>query len=488
MSDQKHLLITFTWSINNIGDIGITPGLLNLIDKRYPEMPTVVMTYQYAVEGESCSKESDELMKQQFSGAEAVEYLKNYLPQFHQPGRVLATPFAPRLGTAQDKGKPGSAWEAFHNRWGETQLIRFENGSLQADKAAAIADDILNRFPLELYAELERGDPEAATAVRRAGFVLFNSGTVMNFGRLGVRNFYGYTLQFLMPLIMARALKIPYGTNGHSFEAIEWPVEMIVRPLFKDAKFVFCRDSDSLEYLQQKNLAADVKGYRPDSTFFFNAFDDKWADDFMARHGLENRKFLSLITRIPSDHAHWHDATGGVISRERRTTHIDRLVEFVEKWHDTTGYPVVYCPETRGELERCKLEFVPRMTAKARAAMIIIEEFWTTEQAYSLFNRSRIVMSMEMHSIIMAMNVGTPVLHIPFGEAGRKARMMHDTGFPDWLLDIDMHSADEMLQQALVIHNDFDKSCQRLKDAMPRLEEMAYDVIERAKNAWLQES
>ena len=464
-SQPSRLLIAYSWSINNIGDIGITPGVLNLLKRQGIEWPVTVLASQP-------------------EGDPAVEKVRAYFPRYYPDCSTLANPFVSLLGTHQEARAPGSAWHAFHSRWGRTQLEGFQNGCAPPRVAQGIVEDLLDRFPHEALDQLRRENAAAAEAFERAGFVLYNSGTTFNFGRLRVRDLWGYALLWAMPLIMARALKIPYGVNGQSFEAIEWPWDIAMRRVFADARFVFCRDTDSLEYLQQRGLLCRSSGFRPDSTFFFQGFDEPWADEFLKTHSLASKEFICVITRIPGDAHHYHDPAGGALSIERRDDHTAKLRRLIEEWIARTGLRVLICPENRAEIDRARTHLYDRLSDAARSKCVCMGTFWTTEQAYSMYRRARIVVSMEMHSIIMALNVGTPIIHPVFLEAGRKARMVADIGLADWYLDIDSAPPDALVQSTLAIHRDYPQAEARVKLAMSALERLALEVVTEVKSGW----
>jgi polysaccharide pyruvyl transferase WcaK-like protein len=457
----RHLLVAYSWSLNNIGDVGITPGLLNLVRQTEPSARAVVLTSQAA-------------------GDPAVHFQKGYLPRYLPGCKVVANPFGFLLDVADGKEVRHPAWRSLVGKWGSRRLEAFQRGCLAAADAEGVASDLLDRFPSEVFRQLARENPAAAAAFRRARFVIYNSGTTLNFGRLGVRNLWGYTLLWLMPLILARWLKVPYGINAQSFDAVDWPVDLVHRPLLRDAAFVYCRDGDSLAYLKQRDLLCRRTGFRPDSTFFFNGFDEPWADAFMKRHRLEDRRFLALAVRIPAEVAHYHDPAGGVLSRERRELHLRKLADFIVRWVRETGQPVLLSPETRAVIQPSRELLHARLPAAARKRCLWLDRFWTTEQAYSIYRRAQMVVSMEMHSIIMAINVGTPALHVPFREAGRKAWMMNDLGFPDWLLDLDDVPTERLLGTALGVHRRPEASRRRVQAALPRLKRLATSVLREA--------
>ena len=86
--------------------------------------------------------------------------------------------------------------------------------------------------------------------------------------------------------------------------------------------------------------------------------------------------------------------------------------------------------------------------------------------------------------MILALSVETPVLHIQFAEAGRKAWMIDDIGLGDWLIDIDEAEADDLLDAALRIHNEFKPSVARIRTILPRLESLATQVITEVRLGW----
>lgn len=454
--NDRHLLITYTWSINNIGDIGITPGLLSMVNRHYPDWRVHVLTSQPA-------------------GDSAVEYLREYLPKYH-PCDLGPNPFSHRLGTPGEVPEGAQAWGAFHDRWGEHKLRAFAFGCLDAENSQAIVDDLLGRFPAEMLEQIRRENLSEADAFEQAGFVLYNSGTTFNFGRAGKRDFWTYALLFSMPLLLARHLKIPYGINAQSFDALDWPADLMYRRLFGDASFVYCRDSDSLEYLRQRNITNKRMGYRPDSTFFFGGVDDEWLGEFMQTHQLKKGSFVALIIRTSRNSP--QDPLLGVMNKDREQANMDKLVEFIEQWLSLTKTPIVLCPEVRWEIGAAKDYLYDRLSPESKRLCVWMSEFWTTEQAYSLFSASRLVISMEMHSVIMAISVGTPVLHPQFREAGRKARMVRDLGLGDWLMDIDEISSADLLKTAMAVHEDYDGARKLVSQPAQRLRDLGKSVLD----------
>ena len=59
------------------------------------------------------------------------------------------------------------------------------------------------------------------------------------------------------------------------------------------------------------------------------------------------------------------------------------------------------------------------------------------DEAQAVYARARLVVSAEMHSVILALAAGTPALHPHFAQAGLKQWMLRDLGIEEWLFDQD---------------------------------------------------
>lgn len=448
---MKHVLVAYSWSMGNIGDIGITPGLLNLMQRHIPELPVTVMTSQEV-------------------GSKDHAYLTDYFPRYSPGCKVVGNPFRSVINNGEGRSE---AWDALVQRWGPVKLKAFEDGVLTVDDAEALVYDLMNVFPHELIKEFQTTRPDVSDAFGNAGFALFTSGTTLNFGRMGKRSFWRFSLLYALPMIIARALGIPYGISSQSFDALEWPSDILFRQLFADAEFVFCRDTDSLAYLKQRNLISKRMGYRPDTTFFFGGADEAWADEYMARHGLEEGRFITLTIRSSTQPG----PLMGVMSKERSEAHMVKLRAFIEALTAQTDLKVLICPEVKYEIQPARELLYDQVSKEAQEKCVWMDSFWNTEQAYSIYRRARMVVSMEMHSIIMSVGIGTPLLHPQFAESGRKARMVRDIGLGDWLFDIDAMESSELLEAALRIHQDHDHAKARVSDALHRLDQLGAGLM-----------
>lgn len=449
----KHLFLAYSWTFGHVGDVAITGGLLRLIQQQNPDLPVRVMAWQGA-------------------GHPEIDKARDYYPEYHKPTGVTPNYFRELIGS---EAPADGAWSRFMKRWGEYTLGHFERGCVDVNTAIAIAGDLLERLPLEIHIELQERYPETLNLFKEARFVLFNSSTSLSFGRLGVRNLWNNTLRNAMPLLIARALKIPYGLCPQSVESVEWPVDLIYRPLFQEARFLYGRDSDSLRYLEQRNLGNTRSGFCPDTTFFFNRSDSVWCDSYMRKHGLQPGRFAILMVRIPISGEGSVDPVASAVSGDRLKRQMDKNVYLIEQWIRETGLKIVICHEGSDTIVSAR-EMWARLSDKARSLCVYMEEFWCTEQAFALYAQARIMISMEIHSAFLSLAAGTPVLHHPFAEAGRKMEAFRDLGLEDWLLDIDQISQEALLETALSLHQNHTQVRRRLTELKPKLDKRIMDI------------
>ena len=372
-SDASYsILLIFSWSHQNIGDIGITPGTLRLLERYIPEAKVTVIAH---------------------SRPEATrEYLKKRFPNC----------------------------EVISNYFQATEI-----------------------------------SPTFREALNGADLILYNSGMMLNFGHFNRK--WDWTMRFAIPLVVARARSIPYGIYGQSFECFEWPSGPFFRILLNDASFVFCRDTNSLEYLKNQNITPPILEFGPDGMFAFDIPDEDAADAFMKRHQLQDRKFITVTIR---------SAKQGFLSKKREEDHAAKLRQMMTDYVKQTGENILICPEVIHEIEPARRLLLDPLPPDVRDHVRFKDDFWLPDEAYSVYRRAKAVVSMEMHSVILSLAAGTPTLHPRFVDCGRKAWMVRDVGLPEWLFDIDKQPAEDITAELMAIHNDFDGALEKVEKAM----------------------
>ncbi len=383
------IIVAFSWSFKNIGDIAITPGIFRLLREHVPGAQITLV----------CNS--------------SLEKYREYLSKRFPDVQTVYTPFR--------SSKP--APKEFRQAFDEADLL------------------------------------------------LYNSGTTLSYGRWE-RN-WDRTMPLAMPLFMARVANKPYGIYCQSFEKFAPPSDLLFPKLLSDAEFVFCRDTNSLEYLKSLGVRPPVLEYGPDSTFAFNLRDEPFADRFLAEHRLEPRKFITLTIRSSAQ---------GFIDEGREQVHAEKLRKLVTEYVRKTGENVLICPEVDREIEPARRLIFEPLPDDVKTHVRIKDTFWLPEEAFSVYGRARAVVSMEMHSVIMALAAETPILHPTFVEAGRKRWMLRDLGLAKWLFDIDNVPAESITEAALAIQHDFPAATTSVESAMKIVRKRQVETMAIVRN------
>jgi len=275
------------------------------------------------------------------------------------------------------------------------------------------------------------------------------------------------------PLFLAEKAGKPYGIYCQSFERFAWPSNELFVPMLSGADFVFCRDGNSLAYLKSLGVKSPILEYGPDATFAFQIYDEKGAKYLMDRFQLEQNKFITLTIRSGRSGQGFIEPGG-----ERELSHALKLRELIERYVDLTGNKVLICPEVKKEIEPARELIFDLLSDEVKMHVEFMDEFWSPDVAYTVYSKAEAVVSMEMHSVIMALSVGAPVLHPRFIEAGRKAWMLKDLGIEEWLFDIDVDSSNDMISELMKIHNNFNTAKKKVESAMNVVHQRQKETME----------
>lgn len=306
----------------------------------------------------------------------------------------------------------------------------------------------------DLDSDAEPTTPNLAQALESADLVVHNSS--MSLDRKMMQ--------------AARKRGIPYGMFGQSyFPDVAANQELLA--LLSQASFVFCRETLTLRTLQQANVASPVLAFNPDGCFGIDVRDDTAAETFLAEHGLEDRRFVTIQLRTntqkhPGTDSRLNPANPSLAQKaddERRAT---ILRELITGWVERTGFKVLIAPEVEKEIAHNKRLLMDPLPERVREHVVVREQFWNVDEAASVFARARAVVCHEPHSCIIAMANGTPVLHTYSPFHSPKYHMFADIGIPEWLLPIDELPASHLLDALLHIHTDHEGARAKVRQAM----------------------
>ena len=218
------------------------------------------------------------------------------------------------------------------------------------------------------------------------------------------------------------------------------------RELLTRARFVFFRDSVSLELAKKQGVASPVMEFGPDGAFACDLRNDDAARAFLRDSGLEDGKFVCCIPRLrytPYWEIHRSEMTEEQRSRHARNEamaehDIAPLREAIAAVVGETPFKVLVCPEDRSQMAVGKRWIIDRLPTGVRERVVWRERFWLTDEALSTYVRSAGLFGLEMHSPIMCVGNGVPAIVGRFAEQTSKGFMWRDVGLGDWLFDFDV--------------------------------------------------
>jgi hypothetical protein len=228
------------------------------------------------------------------------------------------------------------------------------------------------------------------------------------------------------------------------------------KALLSQAKFVFFRDSVSLERSKTDGVTSPIMEFGPDGAFACDLRHEEAAEDFLKANGLERGKFVCCIPRLRYS-PYWLMVKGRAKDEKREA----RNAEMAEKDHAPlreaiiavvrqTAMKVLLCPEDLCQMAVGKEWIFDKLPEDVKPKVVWRERFWLTDEALSTYVRSAGLFGLEMHSPIMCIGNGIPAIVCRFEEQTSKGYMWRDIGLGDWLFDFDKEEDKARLTAAVL--------------------------------------
>ncbi len=277
---------------------------------------------------------------------------------------------------------------------------------------------------------------------------------------------YGVTIDPLGPIMSGADLPDEGDTLANQRKQIEGlPHDHLparLRRVLEKAAFVFCRDTLSLDYLRAQSLSGPVLDFGPDGAFGIDLFDDSRAGQFLQRNGLTSDGFICVIPRLRFTPYHLthdvpataRDLARAAISERHREHDLGLLREMIVRWVRETGLKVLVCPEMTYQVEVGRELCGDHLPPDVRNNVVWRPDYWLPDEACSTYARALAVVSMDNHSPIFALAVGTPTLFIRQPTDTTKGQMWPDVGLGDWFFEVHNATGDALAQRLFAIHQD----------------------------------
>lgn len=227
------------------------------------------------------------------------------------------------------------------------------------------------------------------------------------------------------------------------------------------AKFAFFRDSVSLALAKEKGAKSPIMEFGPDATFACDLVSDAAAAAWLAEVGLEEGKFVCCIPKLRNS-PYWEIKKGYVFdakkharNEEMKEHDIAPLRNAVIAVVQQTPMKVLLCPEDSSQMRLNREMIYDKLPEDVKKKVVWREQYWLTDFAQSVYNRSAGLFGNEQHSPIMCIGHGIPAIVCRYKEQTSKGFMWRDIGLNEWLFDHDLDEAEKGLTPAvLAIVND----------------------------------
>ncbi|MCC6510782.1 MAG: polysaccharide pyruvyl transferase family protein [Pirellulaceae bacterium] len=231
----------------------------------------------------------------------------------------------------------------------------------------------------------------------------------------------------------------PYGVYGITY-AGDLPETAKV---MAQAKFVYFRDSHSLEKAKAEKIVGPVLDFAPDGAFACDLRNDAAAAAWLSSHGLEPGKFACCIPRARYT-PYWLIRPNTKLDETKQARNAAMFEHDMAPLRETistvvreTSLKVLLCPEDRTQMAIGREWIFDKLPADVQQRVVWRQNFWLTDEALSTYVQSAGMFGLEMHSPIMCIGNGIPAIVGRFAEQTSKGYMWRDIGLGDWLFDFD---------------------------------------------------
>lgn len=229
------------------------------------------------------------------------------------------------------------------------------------------------------------------------------------------------------------------------------------------SSFAFFRDTLSLQYAQRQVSGLTRAAFGPDAAFACDLRDDGPAEEWLARHGLESKKFICVLPRwrwTPYYKLHNRPPNEGDLAKDAvndRTQKSDHEAfrQLIIRWVRETGLKVLACPEMTYQINLAKEELIDPLPDDVKPNVVWRDSYWLNDEATSIYRQAHTIVSLENHSPILGLTQETPVIFVRQPTDTIKGQMWLDLGLGDDFFEVEDATGEALWQRLSLIHSDY---------------------------------
>ncbi|MFA6959859.1 MAG: polysaccharide pyruvyl transferase family protein [Opitutaceae bacterium] len=251
----------------------------------------------------------------------------------------------------------------------------------------------------------------------------------------------------------------PYGIGGVTWSGGAEKTEGV--KVISGARFVFFRDSVSLQSAKAAGATCPIMEFGPDATFACDLVNDEPAAAWLKEVGLEDGNFMCCIPKLRNT-PYWEikkdvkfDEKKHARNEEMKEHDVAPLRNAVIAVVTQTDKKMLLCPEDATQMKLNREMIYDKLPDDVKKKVVWRQDYWLTDFAQSVYNRSAGLFGNEQHSPIICIGHGIPAIVCRYREQTSKGFMWKDIGLAEWLFDHDHDEAERGLTPAvLAIAND----------------------------------
>jgi colanic acid/amylovoran biosynthesis protein len=314
---------------------------------------------------------------------------------------------------------------------------------LKKDKIYRPLHILFNCFQLKIswksYCKIQDHRQPAIKAILQSDLVIDRGGPFFAASTFPINlSLYFYS----WPFLLARKAGIPYGFSPESVGPFNnFVSKRFIKNLFNDAGLVTVRENISKSELINCGLSEMKIKTMLDNAFWVDPYCSDRVNNILSKYNLKPKQFLAVTCRA------WHKEKQLRYNKELAQT-IDRLVPDVLS--KVILVPHMYDPDNLLEDDMGATLQLYNMI-KTKKVNIITDDLGPDEIA-ALFGKAGLLIGTRLHSLILALKVGTPIIPVSYGGPKTKG-IMELLGLGEFLFEMDGFYEEEVYNTAILALN-----------------------------------